>query len=529
MKTQAIALCFLAFSFLFPSLYAQEVNIDWGEKVELKEKVFEILGENSEGIYSIGGKGKKFFLENFDSQTYEKKFSKEIIIKEEDGLKTQLAKMLLLDENLIMLTYVLDKSAKEARVYGYLLDKNGKARSKRVNILTSSFEKKSRSGYQDIRISRDRSKLLVCNQRYFKKPDERYKIDLTLFSADLEPIKSASSEIALNDDIEIEISNFFVENDGSFHMAVSEKDRVKGEYITRKFWIYSYMPFNGFEEQKIPIELDGKTATSIALTSDLEGNLIGAGFYGENYKSGLGRRDGLAGSYFIKIDPTTNEVLNSSMQEFPTQFTAKVLKEKKAAKGKLIPNFFYPLEIIGKSDGGAVMVSEYYLAVEGTNGRTITHYHGPLAIVDIDREGEINWVKAVPKNQVYVESRVVLVGFLGPLSLSFAYTPSSAELQTVYHSALFGVNKDKLYVLYNDNPKNEEIEHFRDTKPLRGYLGSVPVVIEIDAAGNMEKALLEDGKGEVVLRPGASLQVKPGETLLYGTRKRHDKMGRVTY
>lgn len=531
MKTHIFTLLFLASIFTLPTLSAQEVNIEWGDRVELKEKVFEVLGENSNGIYTVGGKGKKFFLENFDSKTYAKKFSKELIIKQEDGLKTELAKMLILDENLIMLTYALDKDAKATRVYGYLLDKQGKPTSKRIDILTSYFEKKSRAGYQDIRVSRDRSKLLVCNSTYTKKGEEAYNIDLTLYSSNLEPIKETSTKVNITEDTDIEISNFFVENDGSFFMAVSELDRIKGDWVTKRFWVYSYMPFNGFEGQKLPVDLDNKTATSIALTSDLDGNLIGAGFYGEQFKTGLGRRDGLAGSYFIKIDPKENEILTSSIEEFPTQFTAKVLKEKKAAKGKLIPNFFTPLEIISKGDGGAVMVAEYYHVFLTNNNRTTTYQHGPLAIVDIDPEGNINWVRSLPKNQIFskTDPAIGLGGFFGGFSLSFTYSFSIYESQTVYHSALFGVNKDKLIVLYNDHPKNQEIEHFRDTKALKGYLGSVPVVVEIDADGNMEKSLLEGGKAEVVLRPGVSLQVKSGETLLYGTRKRHEKMGRLTY
>ena len=531
MKTQISILILFLFAQTF--LIAQDdIGIEWGEKIDLKEKIFDIIGENSDGIYTVGGKGKAYFLEHFDSKTFSKKYSKEIIVKEEDGLKTELAKMLMLDGNLIQLTYVVDKDAKEVRVYGYLLDNQGKARSERKTILTSSFEKKSRAGYQDIRVSRDRSKLLVCNSTYYKKEGEYYQIDFTLFSSDLEPIKETQTQVPLeNEDADIDISNFFVENDGSFFMALSEQERVKGVYVTKKFWIYSYMPFNGFELQKLPVEIKDKTATSIALTSDLDGNLIGAGFYGEKYNAGIFKGNGLAGSYYVKIDPKQNKVLVSNMQEFPTEFTAQVLKEKKANKGKLIPNLFYPMEIIGKSNGGAVMMAEYYYEFWNSRNRTTTYTHGPLAIVDINPQGEINWVRAIPKNQVYVEPQLTLgLGlFSGGLSLTFVYSFTLFESQTVFHSALFGVHGDKLYVMYNDNPKNSEIEHFRDTNKLIGYKKSVPVVIEIDPEGNMKKDLVERGKSEVVLRPGVSLQVRQGETLLYGTRKKEEKMGRITY
>ncbi|MCB0838883.1 MAG: hypothetical protein KDD99_19555 [Bacteroidetes bacterium] len=495
----------------------------------LKEKIFDILGENSGGIYSVGGKGKDYFLENFDSKTYRKKFSKEIIIKEEDGLKTELARMLLLEENLIQLTYNVNKETKELNVFGYLLDKDGKITSERKDIITASFEKKSRAGYQDIRTSRDGSKLLVCNSTYFKKGSDFYQIDLTLYSSDLEPIIKTTTQVPVGEKTDISVSNFYVGNDGGFFMALTEQDLEKGVYVTKKFDIYSYQPYNGFQEEKIEIDLQDKMATSIALTSDRDGNLIGAGFYGEKYNAGIFKGVGLAGSYFIKIDPRENKILNSTMQEFSSDFTARVLKEKKADKGKLIPNYFTPLEIIGKGDGGAVMISEYQQVVFNSESRVTTYVHGPLAIVDIMPDGNINWVKPISKNQLYHEKQLALGGFFGGISISFAYTLSFIESQTVYHSALFGVRGDKLIVMYNDNPDNQEIEHFRDTKKLVGYLKSVPVVVEIDRDGKMKKSLLEGGKSEVVFRPGVSIQVKQGETIIYGTRRKEEKVGRLTY
>ncbi|MCB0855390.1 MAG: hypothetical protein KDD63_24370, partial [Bacteroidetes bacterium] len=201
----------------------------------------------------------------------------------------------------------------------------------------------------------------------------------------------------------------------------------------------------------------------------------------------------------------------------------------KADKGKLIPNYFTPLEIIGKGDGGAVMISEYQQVVFNSESRVTTYVHGPLAIVDIMPDGNINWVKPISKNQLYHEKQLALGGFFGGISISFAYTLSFIESQTVYHSALFGVRGDKLIVMYNDNPDNQEIEHFRDTKKLVGYLKSVPVVVEIDRDGKMKKSLLEGGKSEVVFRPGVSIQVKQGETIIYGTRRKEEKVGRLTY
>ena len=513
--------------------WAQGVKIDWGENVDLETKVLKIVGQTDYGLYALTTRRKKFYLEYFVGESFSRKFTTELAFKVEDGIESELAELFFLEGNLLLFTSTFDKSNKIYKIFGYQLSNEGKITSERVEILEAGFEKKRRAGEIGFRISQDLSKLLVYHSAPHKKTSKSWQINMKILSSNLDLIKNLQTEFPLQSEKDnIEISNFLIKDDAAVYVAARQQAWEKKMYRTKNLWIRQFEPSNGFEEKTISIDLEDKSASSIALTIDPEGMLIGAGFYAERTSRGLMRYDGLVGTYFLKIDPIQGEVTTKILQPFGQEFAATVLKERQAGKGKLVPNAFLPQEIIPKADGGAVMVAEYFTRVitEAEYGQTITNTHGPLAVIDFQPDGNINWVRSIPKRQVYTETypRIAL-DFGNGLFLDFDFWFSLTKDQTVYHSYVTGVHGEYLYFLYNDHPKNIEIEHFRDTSPLNGYKRSVPVVIRMDGNGDMNKSILGGVKTDVVLRPRISLQDRYEEILIYGTRKKEEKFGRILF
>ena len=336
----------------------------------------------------------------------------------------------------------------------------------------------------------------------------------------------------------IDVNNYVIDNNGGVYVAIRRVgwNKALKLAVTTDMAVYMYDPSNGFEVRKIPVDIENKSISSIALEIDPEGNLVGGGFYGERVTRGLFKYEGIKGTYFIKIDRVEEEVVEKTLEPFNKELTAQILTEKQAAKGKLVTNHFVPRKIILREDGGMVLIAEYYTVIrrEDSRGRvTITYTHGPLIVANLNGEGKIDWVRSIPKMQVYVKAQAMAGLSFGGISFTFSvdwfgFNPN--KHLAVYHSFLTGISEEDLYLVYNDHAKNIELEHFRDTKMLNGYAKAVPISIKIDGNGKMTKEILRDkDRSEVVLRPGIYHQETYDHVIIFGTRKKQDKFGLITF
>jgi hypothetical protein len=526
----------MCLSFTLPA----QVDLTWGDDIDGETNVLKILGLTETGHYALTNRRKDFFVEHFSGATMTRDFTTELEFREENGLKSELANIFYLDGQLVLLTVAYDRPNKVYNIYGYLLDEKGKISSDRKDIITVEVDKGKRRGEFDIKLSRDRSKILVLHTAPHREKAGVWTWELNgnILSSSLQSIKTFKESVDLKDEEDyLSISNFVVGNDATVYIAVRQVGWERSErlHVTRSMFLYQYAPTNGFELKLIPLEIGDKRASSVGLAFTPEGDLVGGGFYSERNQTGLARYEGLVGSYFFRVGHENGEVEKVKTAEFGKEFAGQILKEKKADKGKLVPNAFIPRQVIPRTDGGAVMIAEFYTVTVTRNRNTINtrYYHGPLAIVNLNANGTIDWVKALPKMQIYTRVQTVLVGiggWSGGLSFGFDYWISLSKDKTVYHSYLLAVKNDELHFIYNDNPKNTEIVHTRETNILNGYNGAVPVAVKIDGEGNITKELLaEKDRKEVVLRPKISFQEDYGDIIIFGNKKKKDKFGLIQY
>lgn len=532
-------LCALILALPFSQVWSQDVDLSWGEDISSETNILKILGETETGHYALTNRKKKFFVEHFSGATMTRDFTTQLEFREEDGRKSELANIFYLDGQLSLFTVAYDKPNKDYHIYGYLLDEKGKMTGPRQDIITVHVDKGRRRGKFEIKISQDRTKMVVMHSapHKIKSGIWEWKVKMNILSYDLQSIKTVSETFSLKEDRDyVDISNFIIDNRATVWMAVRQIGWMKGQNmeVTKSMTIYQYDPTNGFEGVTIPVDIGDKRASSIGLATDPEGNLVGGGFYSERNPKGIIKYEGLAGSYFFRIDREASELENVRLEAFGPEFAGQILKEKKAEKGKLVPNAFVPRHIIPRTDGGVVMVAEYYtvtVVTDRTTRRT-TYYHGPLAVVSLNPDGKIEWVKAIPKSQYYVKTQTTIgLGIFGVgFGFGFSYWLDLSKDQTVYHSFMLAIKDDKLHFIYNDNPKNLEISHTRDTNPLRGYKNSAPFAVEVDGSGNISKDILkEKDRSEVVLRPGIHYQENYGDIIIYGSKRSKDKFGLVQY
>lgn len=518
----------LIFFLLLSVGYTQE--IEWGENVDSKKRVSQIIGEDGDEFFVLAYKGKTWYFEKYKGNDAKLAFSKPIDIPQVNDIKTKFGGIYRMETSMIMLTYQYDKSKREFNLFGYTLSNDGKVNKDRTTILNVPVEKKGRMGDFKLDISRDRSKMLIVHIADHKKGEKYTQANIRILTPELVVLKEIQEKYPMKEDKDrFEMSDIIIDNDGSTYMGIARVRREKGEFVTDEINIYSYIPNNGFELTLIPVDLNGKVASSIMFEIDRKGNLVGGGFYGERVRSLLSYT-GLKGSYFLKVDRVNEEIEYANIEPFSKDLTAQILSERKANKGKLVSNYFVPRNIVMRDDGGAIMAAEYSLRVieETRTGTIVRTYHGPIIIVSISPEGVQEWARAIPKNQFWAQQQMLLGGLFAGIPI-FISVPSAKD-QSIYHSFLLGVSEKGINLVYIDHKSNIELEHYKDTKRLNGWLKSVPVSVTITPDGKVtKKVLAERDRTEVVLRPKISYQGDYKNVIIYGNKRKQDKFGRITF
>jgi len=185
------------------------------------------------------------------------------------------------------------------------------------------------------------------------------------------------------------------------------------------------------------------------LNEDIDGNLICAGLYSEDgidikvsvggFGSG-GISYNTNGFVYFKMEPTGNVLAFKDYEfslELIQQYVSNRIKkraEKREGQGKAGIEDLKLVEMINQKDGSTVFVCERQYArneMWGTDNKTVYHYYN-IVIMKVNSEGELVWIKKIPKNQA---------GVNGTGQMSIKYMEGDG-----YH-----------YVLYVDNPKNLNI------------------------------------------------------------------------
>ncbi|MBP8157993.1 MAG: hypothetical protein KAX93_06420, partial [Flavobacterium sp.] len=85
-----------------------------------------------------------------------------------------------------------------------------------------------------------------------------------------------------------------------------------------------------------------------------------------------------------------------------------------------------------------------------------------------------------------------------------------------------------LNIIFNDNVKNKGITDIEEIKSLGNYNNAVPTLFVFDSKGQITRKDPEDVvKNELVLRPGVYYRKNQSELIIYSSRRKQDKLGRL--
>lgn len=221
----------------------------------------------------------------------------------------------------------------------------------------------------------------------------------------------------------------------------------------------------------------------------------------------------------------SNAISHQSFKEFEIEFLVQDMTEsgkektmKKAEKGGDVELYDYNLrDIVLKEDGGAVLVAEQFfvriMAHTYTDANGVMHtntykkyFFNDIIVVNVDEQGEIMWANKIPKRQATVDDG----GY--------------------FSSYTMAVVKDKLYFVFNDNPKN--LSAYKEGKPavFYGTKDAVAVLLEVSMDGNIRKQALFTGKDAGALaRPLVCEQVSPEEMVIFCQYRKSHRFARLSF
>ncbi len=388
-------------------------------------------------------------------------------------------------------------------------------------------------GEFDFRFSKDSTKLLL----FTKQPQKRKNpeaFQMKVYSPGFQEIVSHNISLTYASE-QFSVEDYQVDRAGNIYLLgilYSDGSRMKNRGNLNYQYVVQFYP----QDTAIaPAEL--KILNNEFFTSDLtiriadDGKIIGAGYYS---KKGV---DGIQGVTYLRIDPQERKVISQKNTAFDIEFLTELMTPKQrnravtAAKNNQdLPELSnYNMDhLILRSDGGALLIGEQYYVeqirrynngfggIGGIGGfgwnrynmqeRIDYYYHyDDIIVVNVAPDGTIVWSTHIPKYQTTVND------------------------YGAYSSYALSVNKDKIFLLFNDNIKN-----FTDSKSANYEFDtgkySVGAVAEISKDGNSKIYVLKDTrKSGYLLKPKLSRQLQRKNLTIYAEADQEYLFGRLEF
>ncbi len=336
----------------------------------------------------------------------------------------------------------------------------------------------------DVHQSFDKSKVLIQYRLY---PDDRRdavnKDNLGFFVFD-ENMQSIWGKEVQMPHTEAEMNNlaYTVDSKGVAYMLSFLREEKKFEWIT--------IEDGGLTNNVLDIDGD-VTVQKFNLIEDKSGNVICAAYYARGYDFKGSFTGGFSGTLSFNTDGIYMFKINGDGMasdlwklEFPIELIRQYLSEgqqkaleKREADGKAGVEDLKMIEFFAQPDGSYIVLgeqryvrNEFYLT-----GTTNVGHFSNMIMTKISPEGEVVWMKKLPKNQAAALGDSYSQFFEGQLGAK--YIPGK------------GVH----YLLFVDNPKNENLPENKVPEAHKNGMGGFLTAYEVDDAdGHVKRHTLID-------------------------------------
>lgn len=508
--------------------------LDGPENDTKKSTVIGMFGYNENGYYTLRWEKKKLLIEHLSLKMV---VDKSVEMEEEMQGKNELQfySANQLGSNLYFFYVLHDSKTEEVSFFAKKLNPNSlTTEGSLIELGKEKFlsDRKFMRGAMfeyfnpfSIMISEDHSHLcMVTKNNSAGEEESEVEMMLEVFGTDLQKEWELEAKTGFKSDM-FAITNMRLDDNGDISIVgVEYKEKLTAKELRRSgkpnytHHLIRYTE-NGNKTLSMPIELHGKFITDLRIETAATGDIVVAGFYSE-----IGSFS-IKGAFYLNIDPSTEQVKSEKFSEFGTEFITlgltdreeKKVKKKEAKGEEAEMNEFDMRDLILRGDGGATLIAEQYMfyvvttTTRGANGQTYTtstyHYlYNDIIVVSFSPAGELLWKTKIPKRQHTINDG------------------------GAYSSYCMMVKGDKLFFIYNDNPKNlflpadETPYNFSASKDL------AVVIVEVDANGKASKEMLfTTERGDAMVQPKRAEQTSANEMVICSQRSKVFQYSKLTF
>jgi hypothetical protein len=336
----------------------------------------------------------------------------------------------------------------------------------------------------DVFQSFDKSKVLIQYRLYPEEKRDALNKDVLGFYVFNEDMESVWGKEVTMPHTEAEMNNlaYTVDSKGVAYMLSFLREKKQFEWIT--------IDNGDLTNNVLDVDAD-VTVQKFNLIEDKSGKVVCAAFYARGYDFKATFNGGFSGTlsfncdgiYMFKIN-ADGEASDAWKMEFPIEMIRQYLNEgqqkaleKREAEGKAGIEDLKMLEFFAQPDGSYIVLgeqryvrSEYYMT-----GTTNVGHFSNIVMAKISANGEIVWMKKLPKNQA------------APLGDSYSQ----------YFEGQLGVKyipgKDVHYLMFVDNPKNENLSENKVPEAHKNGMGGWLTAFEVsDVDGSANRHTLID-------------------------------------
>lgn len=485
MKYLKLLLVFATFS-----LYGQQIELKWAEKIKTKEYVS-----------ILGGKDGKYYTQHKDDDDHLvcRMYDKNLNLKNEKIVSFNLGEKkygysgaYFVKDKIIH--FIQENVRKEDKLYLYsaITDSNLNTDSK-TYVIDEADDDAIKFGVRSI--SPDSTKVLVYNELKGRKKEPN-KLSFKVYN-------TTFTEVILEKIVELPIKSknfstesFSVDNFGNVYVLAKvykeKEEKVKGQ---SEFY-YKVIAFGKENEPKeFDLDYPDKEIESIDIIAGENNTFVCTGFL-KILNSGFfgkGKKTLISDELFSAIIDCKNLTI-SAAKKYQLE---GLYPEKPKKSSDYVP--YKVRDIFQRKDGGFVVVAEQYKLVITTtysqNGGSRTYYYYyfcDIATIHINNKSEVESVSKMPKYQMNAKN---------PSIISTYYEGNT-------------------YIVYEDLEKNIDAENDKDTKRSTKSMFSSDsknalFLLTIAPSGEMKKEIIYSYK-ESKIRPriGSSRVVSKNEILL---------------
>jgi hypothetical protein len=456
--------------------------------------------------------------------------------------------VVMLDRRLWILSYFYNEKHEKTYLFAQEISKSTLNLSKDlVKIAEQDQKNNEKEDVFTVAMSRDSSKLVVFNRQ--PNANKQQEFSLAVFNSEFTELWSKDAKLPYSRK-NFGIEDYQVDNQGNVYLLgiIYTEGSARLERRGKATYQYDIVAYrrddSTTDSHEYKVDMKDRFVSDLSFKIADDGDLICAGFYSDKGAKSV------KGACFFKINPKTHDQTSISSRPFDFQFMTANLSEKSKERAKIAtakgdkedePELFdYSIDkLITRSDGGVIMIAEQYFIDErlrynnnyGYGGWGNTAFYSPyssyydpygnnrynnrqpdyyfnyndIIVVNIQPDGEIAWSARIPKRQVSVND--------------FGQ----------YSSYGMSIVADKLYFIYNDDPKNLDPRAKKiATETPDKY--SVVTIAEVDRNGAVKRSpLFQNKENGVVVRPKLSKQVGRREMAIYGESGRRYKFGVLSF